>query len=98
MNPDKIELFLGLLVTKELAAQIDSLPADKRDLYIQSSREYLSEVTIDSRRYIGKPCGDKVAFDSLQLVETNILSLLSKLGIESQVTPLTLFPIYEPIR
>ncbi len=93
MTPDKIELFLGLPITKELAALIDSLPAEKRDLYIQPSKEYLSEVTVDNKRYIGKSCGEKVDFDSIQLVETNILSLLRKLEIHPQDSTLTLFPL-----
>jgi len=93
MTPEKIELFLGLLLTKELAALVDSLPAEKRDLYIQPSGEYLSEVNVDSTRYLGKPCGEKIEFDSIQQIEVNIISLLSKLEIYPQDSTLTLFPL-----
>jgi len=93
MTPEKPELFLGLHVSKELAALIDSLPAEKRDLYIQPSGEYLSEVHHDNKRFIGKACGNKIDFEAIKQLETNIITMLNKIDPNLNESSLTLFPL-----
>lgn len=95
MIPEHVDLFLGFPVTEELAAQIDSLPAKQRDLYIQPSGEYLTEVSIETGHFFGKPCGKLARREDLILLEENIYSLLEKIlpNYPFRETPLTLFPL-----
>ncbi|NGX57783.1 MAG: hypothetical protein K940chlam3_00678 [Chlamydiae bacterium] len=95
MIPEKVDLFLGYPVSQELAALIDSIPADRRDLYIQSTGEYLTEIQIDNHRYLGKSCGNLSELENLTLLEENIYTLLEKVvpDFPYTETPLTLFPI-----
>jgi len=86
---------MGLQVSKELGAYLDSLPVEKRDLFIQSTKETLTEVRIDGKRFIGKPCGEKLEFGAMGQMEANILSLLSKLEIDPEPSSLTLFPLID---
>lgn len=91
-TPEKIELFMGLQVSKELGAYLDSLPAEKRDLFISSTGKTLTEAQYGNKRFLGKPCGQKLEFGSMQQIEANILTLLSKLDVYPE-TSLTLFPL-----
>lgn len=73
------DLFFGLHLEENLLQRYSTIPAEKRDLFIQDHEEYLHEVKIDGQLYLGKKLGKMTSLKSLEMTEKNVLTLLSKI-------------------
>lgn len=71
------------------------IPSHLRSLFIQNtSGEYLQEIVWQQHRYIGKFIDPLATIPSLELIESNIHSLLKKLVPDDHTySPLILFPV-----
>lgn len=72
-------LFIGIPVDATLAQAIEGLNPHKRELFIANGSDYLHEAVFEGQRYLGK-CLDKVQeMSQFELIEANIVSLITKL-------------------
>lgn len=86
-------LFLGLKVDSELEHKLLQVNPHLLGMLVDNRSDYLHEVSHGGERHLGKLLGKLEKVESLEMVEANIRSLLSKLLPEGnfELTPLTLF-------
>lgn len=91
------QLYLGCPLNDHYETLLSKLDPSLRNLFINSSDEYLQEITFRNKRFLGKTVGAKVTLDQLRLLEVNIHSLLAKLfpHHSSHAHPLKLFSSLE---
>ena len=91
------QLFLGFVVDDEFSRVMSSLNPELLKLYIQDNDSCLQEVMYHDLRYLGKFAGKGSHLSDLDLLETNIYSLLKQIVPHYPYgeTALVLFPIAE---
>lgn len=88
-------LFLGFPVDSKYASLLDSV---KSHFILNEEGSYLQEITHHNKRYLGKMVGNLSDLSSLELLESNIYSLLKKLipHYPYEEIPLKLFSVLTP--
>lgn len=91
----EVELFVGFPVDPLFAKELSTADPHVLNAFVQEKGEYLQEYTCDGLRYLGKHVGKNINQSELDLVETNIYSLLKKVVPEFPYdeTPLYLFAV-----
>jgi hypothetical protein len=74
-----VKLFLGFLVNNELADNLNRINPNLLALFIQNEDNYLKEIIIQNKRYIGKSIEKAIDLPSLELLQLNIYSILKKM-------------------
>lgn len=89
------ELFLGFPVDELYSNQLKSINPHIKSQFIQEGDVYLQEIVHQEMRYIGKFVGNIVEYKQLELLETNIYSILKRVVADFpyEETPLYLFPV-----
>jgi hypothetical protein len=89
-----LQLFFGVPLTEDLEKSLGQVSLKFREVFIQPTEEYLREITHRDQRYIGKFIGDFADLPQLELAETHIYSILSKLvpNYPFKSLPLIVFP------
>lgn len=72
-------LFLGFPITESHHHTIKQLPDAERSLFINSNPLYLEQIEHEGIVYLGKSLGVSMEINQLEMMTTNILSLLKKL-------------------
>lgn len=72
-------LFFGFLVEGSFALQLALVAEDLQNFIIQNQDPYLYKVSHEGKTYLGKYVESELNLATLELVETNIFSLLKKL-------------------
>jgi len=95
MNFINPQLFLGFPIGQDYAAKLKSANPHIIALFVQNSGDYLQEVTFKNGKYWGKFVGNIADFSELELIETNIISILKKFvpDYPYDQVPLVLFTI-----
>jgi hypothetical protein len=76
----KKSLFLGVPIDHTLKIELSCVSPEIRKLFIQEGNpSYLQEAKFENQFYVGKHVAEGADFSSLELLESNILSLLNKL-------------------
>lgn len=90
-----LELFLGFPINKAFAEATAKLDPKITLLFIGDSDEYLRQVAYQDVVYWGKNIGEICDVDKLELIESNIYSLLKKIVPDYPYaeTSLLLFPL-----
>jgi len=80
MNTFQSELFLGFLVDSSFEKVLKSLDSQIKSLYIQSGDDtYLTEYVLKDKQFLGKYIGASSSLSHLELISSNICSLLKKI-------------------
>lgn len=92
---ESARLFLGILVNSRYAESLKAIDKDILEYYLSGDGIYLSDVTFESERYLGKFISSPTRFEDVCLLEKNIYSLLKKLVLTFPYheMPLLLFSI-----
>lgn len=92
-----IKLFFGLLVNEEFANHLSKVNPDLLALFIQNKEDYLSDITVENMRFIGKYIDKAVDLTSLELLQLNIYSIVKRILPEytCENNPLILFPLQD---
>lgn len=72
-------LFFGFLVEDSFARQLALVADDLKNFIVQNEDPYLHKISHEGKVYLGKYVESELNLAALQLVETNIFSLLKKL-------------------
>jgi len=75
-------IFLGFLLTAEYVAVLETLSPQFRRLFIGESSDYLQEWSDGEATYLGKWLPPVIDLVSLEMLESNIYSLLKRLTPE----------------
>lgn len=88
------QLFLGFPVDKLYATELDKVNPNLLSQYVNESDDYLKEIIHNEIRFFGKNLGKIITLPQMELFETNIYSILSKLvpDYPYDETPLYIFP------
>lgn len=88
-------LFFGFIVQEAFASKLLFVPKDLESFIIQNEEPYLYKVSHEGNIYLGKYVKSELNLAELQLVETNIFSLLKKLipDYDYESSELYLIPI-----
>lgn len=78
MNINSFKLFLGYPVDSGFEKALNGVDPAIVSLFIQDGEDYLHEVRYQGARYLGKQVSQIADFEQLELLETNIYSLLKK--------------------
>jgi hypothetical protein len=91
----RVELFFGIPLEDQVAEHLALVDKSLLRIFLSENGDYLRQVDYNGRQYLGKLAGDVCDLSSLELLQTNIHSLLNKLLPMSayQKIPLELFPI-----
>jgi hypothetical protein len=89
-----VKLFFGFYVNEELADELIKVNPKLLALFIQNEENYLKEIEIQNKRYIGKGIESSIDLVSLELLQANIYSLLKKIlpTYPFEKSPLILLP------
>lgn len=89
----EVELFFGLPIDKTLERELKEVDEAVLSIFIRPEEAYLQEATLQGKRFLGKSIGTAVDFNHLELLETNIYSLLKRIlpNYPFPKTSLTLF-------
>lgn len=74
-----VSLFLGFFISPSYEQLLQSVAPEKRGLFIGKEQRYLQEVEFEGRRYLGKFAGCLNEVSQLNLLEQNVLSILTKM-------------------
>lgn len=90
-----VQLFLGFPVDADFARELDKIRPEVLGQFIQNGEPYLQEICFHSTRYLGKFAGKGSHLSDLDLLDTNIYSILKKLVPQYPYkdTSLVLFPV-----
>ena len=92
----EVALFLGFPVDRAYARSMEAVDPTLLELFFHNSNDcdYLSEVTNDGVRYLGKYAGENNRVADIALLQNNIYSILKKLipDYTYETVPLILFP------
>lgn len=96
MTTYKTSLFLGLPKTETYEQALKKADPKIVSTFLSNDGKYLYEMSYYETKFIGKHVGEITDIQALQLVESNVYSLLKKLFPELPVdkTPLKLIPIF----
>lgn len=72
-------LFYGFPVDKDFENKLASVNPYQLSHFIKNDSDYLHEVWYDGHRYLGKKLAETACVASLELLESNIFSLIQKL-------------------
>ena len=88
----ELQLFLGMPVDDNMIVRLKASKDYKR--YLSPDSDYLTEVNGEHGCFIGKKIAQSIDQESLQNIQANIYSLLSKLAPDFpfKTIPLVLFP------
>lgn len=91
------QLFLGFPANKDFNLALQKVNPAVLAMFIQDNESYLSEITWEGSRYIGKYLDHVADLQTLELLEANIYSLLKKLvpDFPCRQIPLCLFPVLQ---
>jgi hypothetical protein len=73
------QLFLGFPLSDIYLSQLSQLSPELCSVFIKNHSDYLHQVEIEGKIYLGKYLGPFVDFSSLELIQNNIYSLLKRL-------------------
>lgn len=73
------QLFLGFPLHSSYSAKLQLTPTEVRSTFIQNHPDYLQSLNHEGTAYLGKFVGVHIDLISLDLVKTNIYSLLRRL-------------------
>lgn len=90
-----VELFLGFPLDSSFISALGKLDPREVGVFIRDGDQYLQEVTYREQRYLGKYVGEMSSIESLELIESNVFSLLKKLipDYPYKEVSLSLFPV-----
>lgn len=90
----EVELFLGFPIDSSFATALSSIDPKIISIFIRNDRDYLQEITYQNNRYIGKFAGKLNDLSGLELLNSNIYSILKKIvpDYPFEKTQLELFP------
>jgi hypothetical protein len=84
IDTSTLQLYLGVYITPELQDILKTIPRDIYDIYTQGG-DYLQEIHLKDKLFLAKPIGTSTDFPSLELTESNVMSLLKKLFKEASL-------------
>lgn len=90
-----IELFLGFPVDGHFKDLLLRVNPDVSAMFIQNKSDYLQQITLHDRDFLGKNLGQIIDISSLNLIQTHILSILKKIipNYNYDLNSLLLFPL-----
>ena len=66
-------------MTSSFSEELNKINPELKKLFVQNGRDYLQELNLEDQAYLGKYLEKPADLPELQLLETHIYSLLSKL-------------------
>lgn len=74
-----VQLFIGLELTPDLRRALSRADSKLVDYFIDNGQDYLTRVSLDSRRFLAKPVDKLTQMEQLELMENNLRSLCQRL-------------------
>lgn len=72
-------LFFGFPLNSVYQDTLNKIPSNLRSLFIQNHSDYLQQVEYNGSVYLGKNLGPYIEYNTLDMAEANIYSLLRRL-------------------
>lgn len=80
MSDTKPRLFYGFPISSDCGRALEEVPSELKSMFLDKENpDYLTEISYEDRRYIGKWLPDPIDLPTLSLTQHNIQSLLLRL-------------------
>ena len=77
-----LELFFGFPIEQDLERLLRKSTPQILRIFIDNKSEYLHELIHEEKRYLGKFLGEMATIDDLELIQSNIYSIVKRIAGE----------------